>query len=138
MNCPKCRIEIDDITIEGVELNFCSACKGIWFDKDELAFMEEIPVDVPDTAEITKEARRTEHDCPRCGDQKLEEMKFIKTEDLLIDRCPKCRGVWLDKGELRKIEHIAAHIETPNSKIMLACKQLQEKGYEILGVKYTS
>lgn len=38
--------------------------------------------------------------CPSCGDEKLVEETF---RDIMIDRCPKCSGVWLDPGELEKI-----------------------------------
>ena len=37
--------------------------------------------------------------CPRC-DGRLREMAF---EDIHIDRCDKCEGIWLDAGELEKI-----------------------------------
>lgn len=37
--------------------------------------------------------------CPICDiDLKMSERKGIE-----IDYCPKCRGVWLDRGELDKI-----------------------------------
>ena len=134
MNCPKCQSTAREMTIEGVELDFCPSCKGMWFDKDEIAFIEELQGDVPDISEVEKDARTTNYDCPRCG-IKLEEMKFTPVQDLLIDRCPQCKGIWLDRGEFSKLEQIAAHIGDAKSKIMLACKQLQDKGYQILEVK---
>jgi Zn-finger nucleic acid-binding protein len=33
-----------------------------------------------------------------------------------IDYCPKCRGVWLDRGELDKIIERAAQAEAPRSE----------------------
>ena len=38
-------------------------------------------------------------DCPRCGGR-LHEMVF---DDVRIDRCDKCLGIWLDSGELEQI-----------------------------------
>src|ERR687883_1950902 len=38
-------------------------------------------------------------DCPRC-DGRLHEMVF---DDVRIDRCDKCHGIWLDAGELEQI-----------------------------------
>jgi len=37
--------------------------------------------------------------CPKCGD-KLEEKEL---ENVKIDVCSKCEGIWLDKGELELI-----------------------------------
>ena len=136
MKCPKCQNAMHEITFEGVVVDFCESCQGIWFDEDELAFTTELSTDIPNISEVQKDARAMEYDCPRCGSpQKLEEMKFVPVENFLIDRCPQCKGVWVDKGELPKIETIAARIGDTKSKIMLACQQLSAKGYQILGMK---
>ena len=37
--------------------------------------------------------------CPNCGSRLVE----VERSDVLIDACPECRGVWLDRGELDKI-----------------------------------
>ncbi|MBN2344195.1 MAG: zf-TFIIB domain-containing protein [Deltaproteobacteria bacterium] len=39
-------------------------------------------------------------DCPRCTNGKLEE---IEVDEILIDRCVVCGGVWFDQGELTQI-----------------------------------
>ncbi len=134
MNCPKCHGALHEMEIEGVKVDFCSPCKGIWFDKDEMAFMAELPTDLPE-ADVAQLAAPTDFDCPRCEDEKLQAMKFVKAEDLLIDRCPACHGIWLDKGELPKVEKIAAHIGDAKSKILFVSKQLSKQGYRILGIQ---
>lgn len=37
--------------------------------------------------------------CPKCGD-KLEEITF---QEIMVDRCTGCQGVWLDSGELERL-----------------------------------
>ena len=37
--------------------------------------------------------------CPNCH----EELRMSERQDVEIDYCPQCRGVWLDRGELDKI-----------------------------------
>ena len=37
--------------------------------------------------------------CPSCGSRLVE----VERADVLIDACPECRGVWLERGELDKI-----------------------------------
>lgn len=51
-------------------------------------------------------------DCPVCTDVKLV---MSDRQGIEIDYCPKCRGVWLDRGELDKlIERSSA--ETPQNR----------------------
>jgi Zn-finger nucleic acid-binding protein len=37
--------------------------------------------------------------CPSCDSRLVE----VERAEVLIDACPECRGVWLDRGELDKI-----------------------------------
>ncbi|MBD3177057.1 MAG: hypothetical protein GF320_17925, partial [Armatimonadia bacterium] len=37
--------------------------------------------------------------CPVCG----EKLREIEREGVMIDICPGCKGVWLDRGELDKL-----------------------------------
>jgi len=37
--------------------------------------------------------------CPSCS----TELKMSERNNIEIDYCPQCRGVWLDRGELDKI-----------------------------------
>ena len=47
-----------------------------------------------------KEAGTSSMKCPRCDSGILKEI-FI--EEVPIDTCDKCAGVWLDSGELEKL-----------------------------------
>ena len=49
--------------------------------------------------------------CPVCPDQTLV---LASREGVEIDHCPKCRGVWLDRGELDKILDRTLVEPTPN------------------------
>lgn len=50
-------------------------------------------------AEEAKAAGLSSMKCPRC-DGSLHESKF---EEVSIDTCDKCGGVWLDSGELAQL-----------------------------------
>jgi uncharacterized protein len=38
--------------------------------------------------------------CPRCESAALDERD---RDGIVVDVCPSCRGVWLDRGELEKL-----------------------------------
>ena len=38
--------------------------------------------------------------CPRCTTAALEERD---RDGLVVDACPTCRGIWLDRGELERL-----------------------------------
>ena len=48
-----------------------------------------------------EESKPLELDCPKC-DGKLHEVTF---EQVIIDVCDKCQGIWLDAGELALVSH---------------------------------
>lgn len=51
--------------------------------------------------------------CPSCQAPLVTKMRF----DVEIDFCPRCRGVWLDRGELDKIiAHSMRHHEEEEDK----------------------
>jgi uncharacterized protein len=61
--------------------------------------------------------------CPVCPDQTLV---MTERQGVEIDYCPKCRGVWLDRGELDKIIAASAQHETaPRTSAMPAAAQAQ-------------
>lgn len=66
--------------------------------------------------------------CPACRDIEMHE---VSKQGVLIDVCPRCRGVWLDRGELEKI--LAAGRSLPDYDEMYGEKQVprpREESYE--------
>ena len=49
--------------------------------------------------------------CPNCN----ETLVMADRQGIEIDYCPKCRGIWLDKGELDKIVDRSANY-SPNTE----------------------
>ena len=58
---------------------------------------------------MTEEARVDGLPCPVCK----VDLVMAERQGVEIDYCPKCRGVWLDRGELDKIVERAAAAEMP-------------------------
>lgn len=47
--------------------------------------------------------------CPHCQN----ELRMSDRQGVEIDYCPKCRGIWLDRGELDKLLEFARLQEAP-------------------------
>jgi Zn-finger nucleic acid-binding protein len=52
--------------------------------------------------------------CPSCGSRLVE----LERSEVLIDACPECRGVWLDRGELDRLlereRRVAGGVDDPD------------------------
>ena len=59
--------------------------------------------------------------CPKC---KNVDLLLVDRNDVEIDYCPNCHGVWLDKGELDKvIKKEEQYDYEPKRKICLSAKK---------------
>ena len=106
MDCPACKAPMIVVERAGVELDYCLACRGVWFDADELELLSgalRLDVDVPDIATLplagTSEALRR---CPRCR-KKMDKVLMGQTEKVVLDRCRRGHGLWFDAGELEQV-----------------------------------
>ncbi len=133
MHCPKCRQDTlaEFGQVEGVLIDFCSSCGGIWFDAGELAFYVETDEDVPDLPTAIAAGQPTEHICPRCH-HTLVETRYLPDDPLLIDVCPSCHGIFLDKGEVPRVERLSAR-QGGLERVVATVKHLEKRGYIILG-----
>lgn len=54
----------------------------------------------------------------RCPRDKSNLESEVYEADIEVDVCPSCRGMWLDKGELEKIEEVHEHDYTEELKLI--------------------
>lgn len=81
----------------GIELDHCISCRGLWFDRDELDLFSELTgFDLSNTGLDGEGGVRTRRVCPRCP-KHLDELAL---GSIRIDRCPAGDGFWFDRGEL--------------------------------------
>jgi len=102
--CHKCWVEMkkEEIDVFGpnIIIDVCPKCQGIWLDKGEL---QKILKDRKLTDYLTKHIgtkSKSPMVCPRCG----MTMDLEKAEDVEVDVCLSCGGVWLDAGELETLK----------------------------------
>lgn len=132
MKCPKCAGDLREIdSSERVTLDFCGDCKGLFFDPGEVAYYFELVKDVPDLDASKAQSRVIDTKCPKCQ-KPFEELQYTSLDSLLVDRCGGCGGVWLDAGEVVRLEGLSAKLESPGSRMLRSMKQIRDKGYQPL------
>ena len=123
MKCPRCTTaELEGIDYEGVAIDTCPSCQGEWLDKGELQSIiearevvftkEEIEKVEGVKQSITMLMQQPENPliCPHCN-VGMRQLNYAYSTGVIIDRCPQCEGVWLDKDELEHIQMIMEECE---------------------------
>ena len=136
MHCPKCTADKFNKyeSMEGIEVDFCSACRGIWFDKGELSLFVDSREDLPLKNSSAKLGSETKFNCPKCVESLLIEMPYLAGDDLMIDYCRSCLGIWLDEREVIKVRELAKKTSTLG-KLTRIINQLRNDGCIILESK---
>ena len=120
MKCPGCKRVLKKMKVGAVALDICQGgCGGIWFDGEELdkvarsiAVGKKIVAEITRTVEVTADEHRVLK-CAHCRSVKLEQKLFSLGSGVIMDRCPKCAGIWLDHGELETIREETAPTPHP-------------------------
>lgn len=93
-------MELGEVTIDE-----CRFCDGLWLDRDEpeqLAKMDILekhllqPMTFDDSRKVMPEGERV---CPRCETT----LKQYLHNEVTVDICSKCRGMFLDRWELQEL-----------------------------------
>ena len=104
--CVKCTSILDRATFEGLEVDLCPRCGGLWLDRGEITRAARLPetelmrlrsllTDVGGPPPLATESAAA---CPAC-DGKLSEVVLGSVH---VDYCGKCHGIFLDRGELEE------------------------------------
>ena len=135
MNCPNCKIELHPKRIQGIEIEECGKCEGIWFEDDELKQMKDkidsdlnwMDFDILKHPEKFKPtAKRT--NCPSCK-KSMDVLDYDETK-VEIDYCAFCKGIWLEKNELEKIiEALEKEILTKSLNEYISATMEEAKSY---------
>jgi len=103
MKCPKDGTELAAAKRDGVDMEVCGACGGMWLTRQELNDLENEVFDLGDDEKGTLafDAEADTLDCPQCGAaMKRFEYRFY---DIDLDFCEAGHGFWLDKGEDQQV-----------------------------------
>lgn len=121
--CPACGETLNDYKVFSMQFEGCPKCKGMWLIKDELRKLKN-KVDGGSLRWLNTEIENiektsvisTKRPCVRCKTTKLFSVNFGKSS-VLIDWCPQCRGMWLDRDELQAItDYLKKELMSTHSK----------------------
>lgn len=104
MNCPRCRTPLVIVEYHDIELDWCPACEGLWFNRGEmelLALKLGRPAHTPSTGRETQVSEKRLK-CPECNRNMMKRL-LGDSCSVLADVCGECGGLWLDHGELEQL-----------------------------------
>jgi heat shock protein HtpX len=104
MKCPNCNEKgmFPVFTEQGVVIDYCPHCEGVWLDKGEIFHFTKKPKGIlKELNAAIKQGKLSERICPRTG-KNMQEIEMLSGA-LILEYSPASGGLWLDKGELEKL-----------------------------------
>jgi Zn-finger nucleic acid-binding protein len=108
MKCPLCKKDLEKAIFYGVEVDYCPTCLGLWFEEDELRLAKDKKDENLRWLDIDLWKRKNkfkiylgERLCPTCRLPLYE--VYYGDSRIIVDFCSLCKGVWLDRGEFKRI-----------------------------------
>jgi Zn-finger nucleic acid-binding protein len=118
LTCPQCAAQMNEVKAPATTgywllLDQCPGCGGIWCDRWELYPLTATAaqqLDRVDPAALSKPAASAGAPliCPRCRARLAPFHDRALPADARIERCPNCEGIWLNRGELRRLKNRGA------------------------------
>jgi len=115
--CAGCKGDMEELTLDGVQIDRCARCGGVWLDAGEAeSLYKQEPSPKENLAKKKLEllrqwkvaainGREVDRGCPRCQ-RNLLRVNYKDIPGLQVDKCPDDCGMHLDKGELEKVRLI--------------------------------
>jgi len=108
MKCPRCQKKLDKAIFYNTEVDFCPQCLGIFFEEDELRQAKDekdknlkwLDIDLWRDEKKFKISYGMRL-CPACRLPLYE--VYYGDSKIIVDVCNLCQGIWLDRGEFKKI-----------------------------------
>jgi len=108
LSCPQCDVTLVQGTMDNQSVSCCQKCRGVWLKRPAFA-------NLVWSRRAKYEGRESEFEpispdqferqlmCPECR-VSLETHPFHGPGYVVIDSCIHCNGVWIDRGEMARIE----------------------------------
>ncbi|HXJ20346.1 MAG TPA: zf-TFIIB domain-containing protein [Polyangia bacterium] len=102
--CVKCNSILDRATFQGLEVDLCPKCGGLWLDRGEITRAARLPEKelarlrslLTGPAGPPPIPTESVAPCPACPGNLSE----VMLGTVHVDYCDRCQGIFLDRGEL--------------------------------------
>ena len=124
MICSVCENPMVVLELDQIEIDHCLHCGGIWLDAGELEILLDTDEDRVRLREILIEedsVKEKKYPCPICN-KKMQKVYVGEERKILIDKCKRDHGLWLDKGELEEVIKLSS--ENKEGKIIKLLTQM--------------
>lgn len=102
MQCPKCNSTLTTKSHKGIQVDYCSHCRGMWLDFEELDQLEDKAfAEDAYKGTIIFSSTPTEYRCPHCNGQ-LRRFQY-RLHSLELEYCENKHGFWLDENEEKRV-----------------------------------
>ena len=114
LTCVKCTSVLDRADFEGLEVDLCPNCGGLWLDRGEITRAARLPeTELTRLRTLVGEGNpASPHDaennvpCPACHGLLAE----FTLGSVRVECCAACHGIFLDRGELEEaLRAVRAH-----------------------------
>jgi uncharacterized protein len=114
MECPKCQARMEVVRFEGIEVDRCVRCGGLWFDMLEQEELKRRPgseaIDSGPAWMAPMHDVQVKVFCPIDG-VLMVRMVDAAQQHIWIESCPVCHGTFFDAGEFTDFkEHTIGEI----------------------------
>jgi Zn-finger nucleic acid-binding protein len=120
MKCPNCDGELVQQKRDGVEMEICPSCQGMWLTRQELTQLEDEVFDFGDDEKgsLMLGSVASSRKCPECG--KAMQTFQYRLYDLELDYCDEQHGFWLDPDEDKRVLELMKKEEKDLGRKVLA------------------
>jgi Zn-finger nucleic acid-binding protein len=115
MDCPKGHGRLEGVNVGSIRIDRCTGCGGSWHDHHELRLLKDkeahgdycwIDFDLWKDTNQFRADKQERYVCPR-DSHPMTTVRYGESP-VLIDICPQCEGVWVDRNEY---DLIVAYLE---------------------------
>jgi len=129
--CPRCGEKLVQVyTRRGVVVDICPNGHGVWMDGGEIYFFVDDPAALKKSLEGgLAEGLPVKIECLRCRGKEMQNGRPVSGAPV-VDMCPCCGGMWLDRSELGALNAALGSSLDPYQEIMQDHKRAARTGAE--------